>query len=253
MAREIAYKALLTGGSEAHYHGDCERPRIVEMRGTGPLLMKRLAALDEDPFIDWAEGYGFLPGRAIHGTDMRPEVLTVAAKVRCRRCGTCLKARSRLWTARALVECGQHARTWFGTLTVAPERRFWARLKAEQTLLAGGWEPWEALTSTERLRAIERELSPEVTRWLKRVRKASSASLRYLLVVEAHKDGFPHYHCLVHEAQGTVTKRHLQEQWRYGFSKWNLVEGHKPAYYVCKYLNKSAQTRVRASRRYGQF
>src|SRR3546814_836309 len=78
--------------------------------------------------------------------------------------------------------------------------------------------------------------------------------LRYLLVVEPHDDGFPHFHILMHEQDSPVRKALLEEQWRSGFSHWRLVKNEDPrsVYYACKYLTKSHQTRVRASRRYGQ-
>src|SRR3546814_2282418 len=46
--------------------------------------------------------------------------------------------------------------------------------------------------------------------------------LRYLLVVEPHDDGFPHFHILMHEQDSPVRKALLEEQWRSGFSHWRL-------------------------------
>ena len=116
-------------------------------------------------------------------------------------------------------------------------------------------ERLDDLPATARTKAIAAELAPEVTRWLKRVRKQSAAALRYLLVVEAHADGFPHFHLVLHETSlAQVSKRTLEGQWHYGFSSWRLIpHGEmRQVTYVCKYLTKSAQTRVRASRQYGQ-
>src|SRR3546814_8298459 len=90
-----------------------------------------------------------------------------------------------------------------------------------------------------------------VRSWLKRVRSVTGVPLRYLLVVEPHDDGFPHFHILMHEQDSPVRKALLEEQWRSGFSHWRLVKNEDPrsVYYACKYLTKSHQTRVRASRR----
>lgn len=257
VAKEAAFNAAIIGSPYAKMHGDCENPFFVDVRGQGSLLPKRIAALRDDPFLDWVEGDGarFLPNQGLWHTDVVPDVHSVTLAVRCRKCTKCRVAKSRLWTARAFTELNQSGRSWFITLTVGPDRRFWAKASAE-TMISRRWcETWNDLSGDQRFRAIERQLAPEVTRWLKRVRKNSGAALRYLLVSEAHKDGFPHYHLLLHEQSGSVTKRTLQEAWRWGFSKAELVEANtkgKAAWYVCKYLTKSTLTRVRASRTYGQ-
>lgn len=233
-------------------HGDCKAPRDVALRGVEALLLKQLAAIREDPFVDYADGYGWLPGR-----EPRPEAprtRTVYLRVRCRKCPACLKHKRRLWTARGIAEVRTSMRTWFGTLTVSPERRFQAKLLADKRSTTRRGEALSELSSVERTRAIAAELNPEVTRWLKRVRKQSGAKLRYLLVCEPHKDGFPHFHLLLHERGQPVSKRLLESQWTYGFSNWRLVPAGEVAQvgYVCKYITKSAQTRIRASRHYGQ-
>lgn len=248
LAREAAYAAMLHGSREAPYHGDCEQPRIVNLRGVSPLLTKRLDALVTDPFIDWVDGR-FLPKQAIHRLDMIPDFMPIDIKVRCRKCAACLRQRARKWTARAFIECGQAYRTWFGTLTLGPDRRFWVRASAISQV-----GNLNHLTPDERYKALERQIAPEVTRWLKRVRKASGATLRYFVTSESHKDGFPHYHILVHErCHSGVTKAQLDTAWKWGFTKFRLVDNHgKAAWYVSKYLSKDALTRVRASRLYGQ-
>lgn len=165
----------------------------------------------------------------------------------------CLKHRSRVWSSRAIAECNGGVRNWFGTLTVAPEHRTRLLYQA-QLATSRACNDWTALDEQERFLRILKELAPECTKYVKRVRRNSGASLRYLLVVEAHKDGFPHFHMLVHEHDGAVTKRALQNAWKLGFTKWNLVnEGDvKQCFYVCKYLAKSALARIRASEEYGQ-
>jgi len=171
---------------------------------------------------------------------------------RCRQCEPCLKHRRRLWTARAVDEIAASNRTWFGTLTVAPAERFRLRVLAERKHLRASGENLHDLTSDEQFRLVAAELNREATLWLKRLRKTQPA-LRYLLVTEAHKSGDPHLHLLLHEGAQPVAKRSLEACWKLGYSNWRLVDQDRgAAVYVCKYLAKSALTRVRASIRYGR-
>lgn len=179
--------------------------------------------------------------------------------VRCRKCDPCLKARSAFWKLRAIAEIEQSHRTWFVTLTFGEAERTRADYAAGLRLDRRRMD----VTPENLFRERQRYLGPTVTRWLKRVRKGhareneSEVSFRYLLVVEAHKDGFPHYHLLIHEkAALAITKRRLQRNWTAGFSSAKLVTGddgefHKAAAYTCKYIAKSALTRIRASSTYG--
>lgn len=256
-ARSYRYQAMLAGDSAANLAGKCLRPIDRPLRGVETLLPKQLKAVNADPFVDWFETdegtIQWVPGR--EPWTEAPQVQTAWIRVSCRKCEECLKHKRRLWTARAIAETRNALRTWFGTLTVSPERRFQATLLAERKALRRRCESLDALTATERTKLIAAELNPEVTRWLKRVRKQSGAALRYLLVVEAHADGFPHFHLVLHETSlAQVSKRTLEGQWTYGFSSWRLVPvgEMRQVTYVCKYLTKSAQTRVRASRQYGQ-
>lgn len=177
--------------------------------------------------------------------------LPVEFSARCRKCPECLAHRRRLWTARAVDEIQISQRTWFGTLTVAPHMRFQVECIAETSLRVGG-EYLSDLSDTERFAYLASHLGMQVTRFLKRVRK-TIPGLRYLLVFEKHKDGWPHVHLLLHESLTPVRKAVLESQWRLGFSHWRLVDREaKAATYVCKYLAKDALTRVRASQNYGQ-
>jgi hypothetical protein len=170
----------------------------------------------------------------------------------CRKCDPCLEARSRLWAARARDELAIAQRTWFGTLTLAPAQALQLRFATELKLAERGHQ-LDELTEAELFTAMVAEVSPELTNWLKRIRKNSGATLRYILVAEAHKSGLPHWHVLVHEYKGKVVKAKLEAAWRYGFSHFRLVDRQqtKTAWYVCKYLGKSALARVRASQHYG--
>ena len=178
--------------------------------------------------------------------------LPLEMSTRCRKCPECLEHRRRLWTARALEETNVAARTWFGTLTVRPEDRFRLRLKAELKATKRGWEPFAEVDPDAAFKKIVDEHNREITLFLKRVRKESASRFRYLLVTEKHKTGDPHFHILLHEHSVPVRKELLERQWTLGFSSWRLVHDVKSAFYVCKYLSKDAQTRVRASVGYGQ-
>lgn len=173
-------------------------------------------------------------------------------KSRCRKCDACLRHRRRLWSARASDELKAAHRTWFATLTVNPHNRFLSMLHASSTAEAAGHGGWNEMTAQNQFRYLVKNINLDVDRYLKRVRK--HGSLRYLLVSEAHKDGFPHFHALIHEAGVQLTKRVLESNWRLGYSQFRLVDSADPrsAFYVCKYLSKDAQTRVRASRQYGR-
>lgn len=178
---------------------------------------------------------------------------SICMAVRCRRCPPCLRYRARLWAQKGMAEVRAGQRTWFGTLTVRPETRFMYRLTTDQRLLDAGRQSW---SDAEWFREHVKDLGREVTLFLKRLRKNSGAKIRYLLVAERHKDGYPHFHVLIHEIRGSepVTKRCLEAAWQAGFSNWRLVSSDNPrvVYYVTKYLTKSALTRVRASFRYGR-
>ena len=180
--------------------------------------------------------------------------------VRCRKCDSCLKAKSAFWKLRAMAEIGWCPRTWFVTLTFDAAWRTRAEYAASLRLRKAGIDKPSA---TDLFGAKLSLLAPEVTKWLKRVRKGLASegeqpvSFRYLLVWEAHTDGFPHAHILLHEQTlADVSKRRIQRHWTAGFSTAKLVgEGdldpHKSAAYVCKYIAKASLSRVRASRAYG--
>lgn len=181
--------------------------------------------------------------------------MSVILHTRCRRCPACLRQRSAHWRDAASIEIARASRTWFGTLTLSPANQQKSLELARRALDRKGGDldqrPPEAVFAAQC-----RVAGAWVTTYLKRVRKQSQAPLRYLLVWEAHKSGLPHAHMLLHERDPArpVTKRILDEQWPWGFTKWKLVDDNdsKAAGYICKYLAKSMMTRVRGSIRYGQ-
>lgn len=247
-ARAIARRALQGGGALVtptqvawDVSSTCSSPRAIE-------VVSKL-----DPREDWWED------KPIH----------TAIQVRCRRCAACLRARAAYWRRRAVGEINTSQRTWFGTLTLSDTEQIKYLYRAQLGAKRRGVS-WEAPVkrvygespddfarrcNAERFQRVVRAIAPDITKWLKRVRKESGAKLRFLLVAEAHKSGRPHFHILVHEAFGSmpIRKRTLDGQWKLGFSQFRLVaEGDRAASYVTKYLTKTVLARVRASIGYGR-
>lgn len=195
-------------------------------------------------------------------------LLTAELSVPCRKCPDCLRARARLWRERVAAEIDVSRRSWFGTLTFRPEVQHAALLTAQRRSERSGVQ-WDTLNESEMFRAVHQVLSPEITRWLKRLRKGlrvrysgdgrlldpwEPVKARYCVVAEAHKSGKPHYHLVVHEVDAAITKLRLEQTWKAGFSQFKLIERTpgRVANYVTKYLMKSSLARVRASLDYGE-
>lgn len=175
--------------------------------------------------------------------------------VRCRKCLPCRKAKSWMWTQLALKEMLAARRTWFGTLTVSADNHVLNDARVRRRL-AERCVSWDELSDDQRFRHRVDGLKPEITKAWKRLRKNTGAKVRYLLVAEVHRggganDGYPHWHCLIHEYDTPVTKRQLEREFRQlGNTNFKLAPM-SAARYVCKYLTKDASARVRASQRYG--
>lgn len=256
-AGHYAYAARVSGSDHADVSGRCESPVMVAMTGLQDGRLHRLKDIGDTirgvPFLDWAPGLGYVdaygaPARLSGEAHNIPVHVDLA--VPCRRCAACLKRRSWEWTKRAKAEIAAASRTWFGTLTIGPENWFMIDARARLHCRERG-SSFDHLEPDERFRERHRQISVELTKFVKRVRKQSRASLRVLLVAEAHKSGLPHYHMLIHEAKQPVRERVLNGQWQLGFSQWRLVRDEKAASYICKYVAKSALARLRASKGYG--
>nr|QXN72784.1 MAG: replication initiator protein [Microvirus sp.] len=226
----MAHNGVAPGNAtRMHLHGECTNPVEIALRG--------------------------LPDETSHKLGLMTDGVSVAFMFGpCRKCAPCLDARKRLWTARAINEIQVSERTWFATLTLHPSAAMEFRSKGERDLIQRGFSPAEMRPDKLRFRAFANALGPELQLWLKRVRKNSGARIRYFMVCEAHKSGVPHFHALIHERDGQATKRTLEAGWRLGFSQFRLIDrsSKKEARYVSKYLSKSALTRIRASRHYGE-
>jgi len=179
--------------------------------------------------------------------------LTLAMDLRCRKCDRCLALRQMSWAMRAKAETAASRRTWFGTLTLRPDEHVRFTSQARVNLARQGID-FETLPFGEQFTERHKAIGPEITQYIKRVRKESGALLRQLCVAEHHKSGLPHYHMLVHEHDEIgVQHRILSGQWKLGFEKWRLVGQPSEAAYLCKYLAKASVARVRASRAYGTY
>jgi hypothetical protein len=243
-ARRIAYQAIdqgatATGPGKVQWDVSgkvlpCSSPPTVEIRGY-QAVDRRLAR--------------FAPEKV-----RRKEFdLSIECEVRCRKCPNCLRARAALWRGRAKAEVLGSQRTWFGTLTMRPSSWF-EFLNRARVAAASNGDDFEKIEVKEQQRLLSPILQHELSLYLKRIRKNSDARMRYLLVQEHHKSGIPHWHLLVHELpESPLITGRLLSTWPHGFSQWRLVPPTetKHAAYICKYIAKSAISRVRASAGYG--
>lgn len=217
---------------------DCDNPVPVTLfsRSTGLVRNLRLIA---------------------NGSRRPPSMMEIVLLTECRKCPVCLKRRSRMWAARAWHECQISERTWFGTLTCAPDWHVWC-----DSVCATKKANFVYQTEFQKFGARAQVLGVEVTKYLKKIRKNSGRRFRYLLVSEYHDSERtsdfmrfrPHLHLLVHEFAGQPLRKHddLEANWTFGWSSWKLVKSSMAAGYVTKYISKAADARVRASLRYGK-
>lgn len=232
--------------------GDCQCPNIRELFAQPPPDRgRKTLTLHDGEKVEvgstkWSRWATVTPEKGINP-------LMVELTSPCRHCDKCLRRRSMIWTYRARAEVAAATRTWFGTLTLRPEEQYRALALARQALDRQGID-YDLLSFAEQFKLRHQVVSAELTKTLKRIRKNSGATLRYLMVAEAHMSGLPHYHILVHECDDDerVTHKVLSAAWKLGFSKFKLVTDPRAATYLCKYLSKSAAARVRASKHYGQ-
>lgn len=177
----------------------------------------------------------------------------VEMTVKCRKCPRCLRERAWLWMYRAKNELAASQRTWFITLTFNPTVQMQALNECRMALIRNGLD-FDALSVSQQFSERHQVLGKVVTLFLKRLRKQSNASVRYMLVAEAHESGAPHYHMLLHDSEHRITYRMIENEWsQNGFLHAKLVDANQPkvVWYVCKYIAKSSLARVRASLAYG--
>lgn len=180
----------------------------------------------------------------------------VRLKMRCRECEPCIRYKRSQWAFRALREIRVADRTWFTTLTFNPWTRNAMVVRAMQR--AGTSEIWQQMSPRAQSHALCLEAGKYITQFMKRLRKNAftrrGGKLRFFCVFEAHKDGFPHAHLLIHERGAGTREEEIREAWRgNGFARGKLLNVENPekaAWYCMKYFTKDAN-RVRASIRYG--
>lgn len=225
------FKALGPRIGELDRSGSCERPVAVNR-------MSR----QHGEVRHWRKGATKAP------------MAEITIFTRCRTCKSCLAATSREWRNRAIAECDAASRTWFGTLTLNPDNHV-----AVDSICATEIRDFWELPTAKKFAARNAVVVHLVQKYLKRLRKQTGQRFRYLCVTERH-DGArtsdyyqdrPHVHLLLHEFVGqTFPKRVLEEQWNHGFTSFKLAD-RAAAFYVSKYISKSAEVRVRASKAYG--
>lgn len=197
------------------------------------------------------------------------------------------------WAHRAVDEFYANPSTYMVTLTLAPEMHYFfdAQMHSSAPELGPRLSAMEkagetGLASATLFRARAQTIGAEVQRYLKRIRKR--APFRYLQVAEAHGSdshpgvaGRPHFHILLHELElGTLiteseykleagpctrcSRWHknagelcdhafVRVQWPHGHTKVVRCIDHKSAFYLCKYMSKAMEVRVRASIDYGDW
>lgn len=260
MVRRAFVSALQAGAFKAHRQSlttvewntasRCEAPKVIELfarPGRRVLAGREVGKLED--------GTPLTTGGVFKERE-RGVALTVRLSVRCRQCRRCLNQRRMIWQERAKTEIAMSSRTWFGTLTFAPSERAKLIARAFQSCQRSGSD-WHNSSEKVRWKFLVEAGNAELTKFLKRLRKASKATLRYVAVAEPHKDGLPHFHLLLHErwADQPVPKALLEQKWaEIGFSAWRLVRDDlraNAAGYVTKYISKVLGARVRASKDYG--
>lgn len=221
--------------------GWCERPLALRQEGDGHFQ-----------FAPDYKGRVYQPGR------------TLEQFVACRKCQGCRRWKRAMWSGRAALEFAQSHRTWLGTLTFAPDERYRVITTVRQRMSAEGGD-FDALGPNDQFRELVGELWPYMRNFIKRLRRGTAGQValefRYLVAVEPHKDGFPHFHVLLHEQQlhPGIGRRQLEAEWRdaqtgvkLGHAKFKLVHDVAGARYAAKYLGKYEVDRVKASQHYGQ-
>lgn len=253
-ALELGARQITPFEVEWDISGDCLAPvrREIFARKGKAMVVKSYKTFD-DVASTFENGPGQAnPGTATYFAD-RDGPYCVQLTARCRKCAKCLRRRSKEWAMRAWWEIQASSRTWFGSLTIEPEHRYMAELKARNRLHKRGTR-FDELNGAEQFQALHETLQPEVTKMLKRWRKAGHR-FRYLLVLEPHENGWPHYHLFVHEQGVPIRYDDIKGTWPLGYDAYKLVDraDKRAAWYAAKYLGKNASARVRASLHYGRF
>lgn len=200
------------------------------------------------------------------GMDIKEQVMKVglnhilgviAVYARCRKCSRCLKARKAQWICRTIHEVDFWPVSRFVTLTAGGQARGF--MEMEWNASGANGCNYDSLNVKDQKMLQKRVFHRYVGQFLKKLRGKirKLAGLRYFLVIEEHKDGFPHAHLIISEI--TNSERGLTADiikaawWPNGFASVGIIQSAEAAYYVAKYLGKqSAGNRVRGSNSYGE-
>lgn len=133
--------------------------------------------------------------------------LNISILAPCRRCDSCKEARRKLWAARAIAEALVAKRTWKATFTLRPSvHQHWIAEGIASSIFKYEDDDGNSRRAAKWQRSdfehVNARAFKELTLWLKRIRKASGAQLRFMLVTEEHSQklsGLPHWHMLIHE------------------------------------------------------
>lgn len=204
----------------------------------------------------------------------------------CRRCPECLRRKRAVWAFRCVHENRQATFTRFVTLTLTEQARYIILCRAQARAVrvdddTGEIIPcWDEWSEHQQSYAFFLELGKEVTKYLKRVRKACEKviRIRYSLFYERGDERRrEHVHLLVHmyplipcgfEPTGEYYGVPWDDVWWHLTRKWrdyDLVPGvplgiadadpirspEKGGWYVAAYLQQDSHNRARASLRYG--
>lgn len=182
-------------------------------------------------------------GQRARASAFGPSIETSAFRP-CRKCEKCRTFRRLQWRDRIAVEIAKAPRSWFVTLTFDPVHLAGVLIEARKL---------------RQLRDISEDASVARAAWthgdlyLKRLRKTTSLRMRYVAIFERGEEtDRPHFHMCLHEVDGPITKRTIENQWRSNVH-CRLVQGgsERAAGYLTKYLVKDATVRPYASQRYG--
>lgn len=179
--------------------------------------------------------------RCLSPSKVRWVALDSYMSVRCRRCSGCMRMRQYSWMARAAHEQAFAKSTWFTTFTFRPSERVAVHRAASSARELSTYSPTQRLVSAAGV---------YVSGYMKALRKRGFA-FRYVCVPELHRDGFPHFHGLIHDQRGDLHWDALTDSWSAGFSVVKIVRDANALRYVTKYLSKERIGRVRASLHYG--
>lgn len=186
----------------------------------------------------------------------------VTTQVPCNSCQLCRWSKRKMWEERIVDELHKASRTWFCTLTASPQNHLLWEMLAKGRKYTGG-KMWHDLSEKQQGRLVNRVATPDLQKWIKRVRKSHGAPkmLRHIIIPEFHTKklrGKPHFHVLIHEVSALypIRKSQLDQTWHLGFTNFKLVDDSgQMGSYISKYVSKDEfhdGVRLKVSLGYGR-